>query len=661
MSLQLKKIKFIVFTFIVVFIQGYSQNAINLTKLLSDVREASYYDSTDVFGAGNTVLKACTPEEAEKIKAEVYIYYGNYFFYTRNLERAKYWFNTALEQAERINSSHFIILAKIRLAYLRSESEDFRKIEKEMVLLSKEAAENNDFENIAEIINMRAIFHEQHGDPKTTANLYLEGLNLAKNHHLEYYEATFYNNFGLLKFSLNAFDQAMVDFSSAIKIAKKISNKRLLSHAKLNLSLVLIGQKNYKEAHELFNEVIQYAHANNHPLELSSAYANLGNAYMLNKNPNTGLLYIDSAIKVLEKYQFKSELTQAYIGKSNVLLELNNFNEAEKTLQCALELMRKYKLNEEIENYYLLYYEIYYKRKDYKKALEYHLLYTQAKDEKLQKLSAKALEELQLKYNVQAKEIELEKEKTRTVLLEKSHQEEVYIRYSMIAALFVIITLLIIYFYWRYYREIRKQQAQFSRQLITNTEDERSRIAKDLHDDIGQSLSILKSKFTNKNQFENTEIISKEIERVIDQTRQISRNLFPSYLEKIGLKRAIAGLAENVQNTYHIECSYDVCDDSEKIRTEISTHIFRIIQECLNNTIKHSKATALKISINNIDDDEFILLYVDNGNWKNSNLKEPGVGLLSIKERAKMLNAQISIDENEIKGFKLALKFKNVI
>lgn len=644
---------------ILIFFSGsitYSQNKKELLKLLQNVKEASYYDSLNVFTEGNKVIQNANSENLSEITAEVFIYYGNHFYYVRNLDRAKYYFELALAEAEKTNCSHLIILAKIRLAYIQSENEDFKNIEKELFALAQQAQKQNDFENVAEILNMRGIYHEKNGDPKTTANLYLEGLNLAKKHNLDYYQATFHNNLGLLKYTIASPESALPDFSEVIKIAKKINNKRLLSHAQLNVCLVLVSQKNYKQANELFAEVLQYASKNHHPLEMASAYANLGGAYVQNKNFVTGLLYIDSAIYVLKKFGFKSELIRVYLGKSNVELELDNFKESEKALMNADTIIRKNKITESVSDYYYMYYLIFSKKKEYKKALDYHVLYTKAKEDIQVKLNTKALEELQLKYNIQQKEIDLEKEKTKSVLLEKSHQEEIYLRWTLIGVALITITLILVVVYNRYYRAIRKQQAQFSRQLITNTEEERSRIAKDLHDDIGQSLSILKSKFTNKNQFENSDIISKEIERVIDQTRQISRNLFPSYLEKIGLKRAIAGLAETVQNSNHIECSYEVADEVEKIPSESATHVFRIIQECLNNTIKHSQASALKIAIAHSNND-FILTYMDNGNWKKATIKEQGVGLLSIKERAKIIGGNLQIDENEIKGFKLTLKF----
>ena len=624
-------------------------------KLLENVRDASYYDSLKVFSAGKKVLEAGKDYNQHAILSELNIYYGNHFFYTINYLRAQYYYELALKEAQLAKSSHLSVLARLRLTYIESETEPLEQIEKKIRLLEKEAKANNDFENQAEILNMYGVLNNDAGKSDAAARYYVEGLNLAKTKNLPYYEATFHNNLGLIKYVLDEIDNALLDFSEVIKISKKINNKRLQSHAKLNMCLILLAKENYKEAHELFAEVIEYASANHHPLELASAYSNLGAAYVQNKNPKLGLQYADSSIHVLEKYGLKNEMVEAYLGKSQIEIELNKFKDAEKTLDIPHQLIVKSKNKEQESQYYLAVYELYNRQKNYKKALENYLLYTTTAKELESKLNSKALEELQLKYSVQAKEIELEKEKTKSLMLEKSNQEERFIKWITIGASLILLILVSMLLYNRYIRSIREQQAAFSRELIKNSEAERSRLAKDLHDDIGQSLSILKSKFTNKNQFENTEIISKEIERVIDQTREISRNLYPSYLEKIGLERAIAGLTESVQTNYQIECSYDITG-ADRIPMATATHIYRILQECVNNTIKHSKATALKISIEH-NKNEYVLNYLDNGNWKKGNIKESGIGLLSIKERAKIIGGNLSIDENDIKGFKLTLKF----
>jgi signal transduction histidine kinase len=112
---------------------------------------------------------------------------------------------------------------------------------------------------------------------------------------------------------------------------------------------------------------------------------------------------------------------------------------------------------------------------------------------------------------------------------------------------------------------------------------------------------------------------------------------------------------ENIQSSTKIECSFDITDKVEELSLQSKTHIYRILQECTNNTIKHAKASALKISITE-KNSEFILIYQDNGIGMSSKQKD-GLGLLSIKERAKIINGSVNFEDKTNKSFKLTLKF----
>ena len=208
---------------------------------------------------------------------------------------------------------------------------------------------------------------------------------------------------------------------------------------------------------------------------------------------------------------------------------------------------------------------------------------------------------------------------------------------------------------YKYSVKLREKQALFSRQLIENIEQDRLRISMDLHDDIGQSLSMIKSKISHTKCNQEDKVLETELSRVIEQTREISRNLYPSYLEKIGLVRSIARLMENVQNASKLECSFEVSDKVDTLPIGTKTHLYRILQECTNNTIKHANASALKISISE-KNDEFLLIYQDNGIGLTTKQKN-GLGLLSIKERAKIINGTVSFEDKLNKSFKLTLKF----
>jgi signal transduction histidine kinase len=166
---------------------------------------------------------------------------------------------------------------------------------------------------------------------------------------------------------------------------------------------------------------------------------------------------------------------------------------------------------------------------------------------------------------------------------------------------------------------------------------------------------MIKSKITVLKQDSEDKVLETELARVIEQTREISKNLYPSYLEKIGLVRSVARLMENIQSSTKIECSFDVTEKVEELSLQTKTHIYRILQECTNNTIKHAKASALKTSIVE-KNNEYVVVYQDNGIGMSSKQKN-GLGILSIKERAKIINGSVTFEDKTNKSFKLTLKF----
>jgi signal transduction histidine kinase len=166
---------------------------------------------------------------------------------------------------------------------------------------------------------------------------------------------------------------------------------------------------------------------------------------------------------------------------------------------------------------------------------------------------------------------------------------------------------------------------------------------------------MIKSKISHSRYSQEDKVLENELSRVIEQTREISRNLYPSYLEKIGLVRSIARLMENVQNASKLECSFEVSDKVDTLPIGTKTHLYRILQECTNNTIKHAKASALKISISE-KNNEFLLVFQDNGVGLTTKQKN-GLGLLSIQERTKIINGTVSFEDKLNKSFKLTLKF----
>jgi len=125
----------------------------------------------------------------------------------------------------------------------------------------------------------------------------------------------------------------------------------------------------------------------------------------------------------------------------------------------------------------------------------------------------------------------------------------------------------------------------------------------------------------------------------------------------MGLERSIVSLLERTQSNTGIVCSISVKKDVEAIDNEVKTQVYRIIQECINNTIKHANATALKVSLSQ-HSDTITMTYQDNGRGMSDEKKNSGIGMLTIKERAAAIKGKIQTPSTD-KGFKLILTIQS--
>lgn len=208
-----------------------------------------------------------------------------------------------------------------------------------------------------------------------------------------------------------------------------------------------------------------------------------------------------------------------------------------------------------------------------------------------------------------------------------------------------------------------KYQNNTLQKVILAQEAERKRIAGDLHDDISSkliaiSLNLQIIKYENIEESKKDNIINNIIainDKTIESSRQIAHHLYPPVLEKFGLNDALKELVSDFNNTdtINIQLSFEIIFSKEV--TNVHLQIFRIIQELINNSIKHGKATLITIifSKNNC-------IYSDNGiGFDTSQLeKTMGLGFSNIENRIKNINGTFKLNSAIDEGFKFNFSFK---
>ena len=216
----------------------------------------------------------------------------------------------------------------------------------------------------------------------------------------------------------------------------------------------------------------------------------------------------------------------------------------------------------------------------------------------------------------------------------------------------------------------RLAQQDFSRRLINAHETERRRIAGELHDSIGQSLAMIKNravfsqmKINDEQTKEHLEIIAAQTSQTINEVREISYNLRPYLLERLGLTQSVKSLINEVADLEQVRITADIDDIDDLFDAEREMDLFRIIQEIVNNIVKHSEADAARVSIKK-EAAQLTISAEDNGkgfdtgNTAKKRYDQGGFGLIGMAERVRILDGRQKISSAPGAGTKISIVIK---
>ena len=205
---------------------------------------------------------------------------------------------------------------------------------------------------------------------------------------------------------------------------------------------------------------------------------------------------------------------------------------------------------------------------------------------------------------------------------------------------------------------LRKVQDEKQRQLMKavfdTQEGERSRLAEDLHDSVGQVLSAIKMNLHRLDKLQNQEtedinnqqVILDNTKKLLDEClieiRNIIKNILPPVLTDFGLTEALDNLSKKVAQDTGIEVKFYSQKSSERYKKEIEVMIYRIVQELFNNAIKHSGASKIELALTSASN-AIRLTFKDNGIGFDRNRITHGLGLKNIESRIQLMNGTFSL------------------
>ena len=224
----------------------------------------------------------------------------------------------------------------------------------------------------------------------------------------------------------------------------------------------------------------------------------------------------------------------------------------------------------------------------------------------------------------------------------------------------------VIYLIWRLrtaqWKQRQAAQRAFSRELLASQERERKRIAAELHDSIGQRLVVIKNlallRLQNLNgnliEREQVEEICTEASSAITEVREISHDLRPYQLDRLGLTKALRSMVESVGKASTTVFSASIDDIDDLFTPEYQIGFYRITQECLSNILKHAEASEAKVVVRR-NGTRLQLLVSDNGKGfttggTNTEVRKGGFGLINLSERVQLFAGKLEIQSVPMKG-----------
>ncbi|MCF8247794.1 MAG: sensor histidine kinase [Saprospiraceae bacterium] len=348
---------------------------------------------------------------------------------------------------------------------------------------------------------------------------------------------------------------------------------------------------------------------------------------------------------------------------SNLLREEGKFEQAMPLLQQALSITQALDLNDLTFNIYKSLHHCYLQTNQLQKAYEYNLRAGEMDDYLLNEQRMNAFDELEVKYQTAEKEKQLVLAENESLL--KSRE----LLKSRWAIALLVIALLIAALLTRHFQQKKKfaqliaihnqvrheqelkqlQQEQESaavKSLFIGQEQERRRIANELHDSLGgllYSMQLQLSKTPN-----SVAALRPILENAIAENRRISQNLLPATLARLGLLPALREWAEQFEKTYTLPVHLDLPENDLPLPDEIATSLFRIAQELMNNAAKHAGASRIALHLHP-GDETLSLLVEDNGAGFDPGQQTAGF-LKTVNSRTQLLKGKLHVDSQPERG-----------
>lgn len=493
------------------------------------------------------------------------------------------------------------------------------------------------------------------------------------------------------------FVKASECFFQSLRIAEKYNDQLTVAANNNNLAATFMETENYPEAEKYAQKAISLYESLKDPKGLANAYNSLANVYYMLEKDSLSLGYFEKSLiqrgiakdsvglfkgyKNLGSIHFEMGDTAAgfkyfrqclnfisdpadtalwfsgYLNLAQAYGRVHDLKNARYYFDKAGAYVKTSHDFTKLEDYYFSLSEYYQDLGDFKSALESHAQYANYRDSVVNQQKNGQLAELNVRYETDKKQ----------QMIQEQQFEIARKNYWLIGgAIFLLLAAGVAYLLYRniQQRKVRKLQEEIYAQkqlaaeaLFEGEQNERIRIARDLHDSIGQQLSAVRMKLNAMPAGKEVDDAGVFLDGAIKEVRHISHNLLPESLQ-FGWVSALEEMCEKmtVNGGPQIHLLVDEYSRTYTFSKQQELSIYRIIQEIISNTVKHAEANNIHISISG-SDNSFLINTTDDGKGMDTSLvaRSSGIGWKNIAARVNMLRGKMDISSQQMNGTKISI------
>ena len=529
------------------------------------------------------------------------------------------------------------------------------------------------------------VVYQYKGKYDSAVNYYLEATRIYKDLKEDNLQFLTYNNLSTLYSQIGDNKKALQYAQECVAISNRLQDPYKISISSLAMASAKSELKDYQGIDTFINKVITISQKSGNYYMLGMGYKFLGK-YQLEANDDTKAaissykLVLDNMTKAQNDYE---------IAAANQNLGFSYYNngdddQAVHYFKIAIDQSKKLQLPQ-IEQYALKNLSaLEKKRKNFSAAFGYLENYVSVKDSVISKTNEENIQALEAKYQSEIKDSRISQLDGEKKLQTLSIKQKSILNYFLAGS---VASLLIVGFLGyrnlRHRQQLAKQQDALHQQrirelekdrqlvavdsMLKGQEEERSRLAKDLHDGLGGLLSGVKFSLSNMKDNliitpENMVVFERSVDMIdtsIKELRRVAHNMMPEMLTKFGLDEALKEYCRTMNDTNLFFVTYQSMGMESRIEKSTEIIIYRIIQELLNNIMKHAAATNVHVQLIK-EQDRFSIIVEDNGKGFDTAIVKDtkGAGLTSIQSRVDYLKGQMEIHSDADKGTLINIEFK---